>query len=166
MKKTKKGLVAGSFDPITVGHLDVIERAAKLCDKLTVAVTVNLDKHCMFTMEQRLEMIRVATAHIENVEITILDGHLATFVMENDYDIHFRGLRNVSDFDYEIALAQLYAKYYNKQCETVYLMTTPENAYISSNIVRVNFSLGADVSGWVPTKVLKLMKKYSKINNK
>ena len=76
MKKTKKGLVAGSFDPITVGHLDVIERAAKLCDKLTVGVLINKDKNCMFNLEQRLEMVKAAVKDIENVKVVSFDGHM------------------------------------------------------------------------------------------
>ena len=156
----KKGLVGGSFDPITVGHLDIIQRAAKLCDRLTVAVFFNQSKSCMFSFEQRVEMVKAATEHIDNVEVTSFDGHLPTFVLDNGYDVVFRGLRNAADFEYEIGLAQLYAKFYNKKCDTVYLMTSPEYSYISSNIVRCNFSLDADVSGWVPEKVLDLMNKY------
>lgn len=158
----KKGFIGGSFDPITVGHVDMIERAAKLCDKLTVAVLINKDKTCMFTEEQRMEMVKAATKHIKNVEITSFDGHMATYVLDHKFDVVFRGLRNAADFEYEISLAQLYAKFYNKECDTLYLMTSPEYSYISSSIVRCNFSLGADVSGWVSKDVLKLMKKYSK----
>jgi len=159
----KKGFTGGSFDPITVGHVDMIERAAKLVDKLTVAVLVNKDKTCMFTMDQRVEMVKAATSHIKNVEVTKFDGHMATYVLEHKYDVVFRGLRNESDFDYEIGLAQLYAKFYQGKCETLYLMTDPALSYISSHIVRHNYPLGADVSGWVPKKVLKLMQKYYKI---
>jgi len=162
MSSMKKGFIGGSFDPITVGHLDVIKRAAKLCDKLTVAVLVNKDKQCMFTQEQRLEMLKAACEGLENVEITSFEGHMATYVLDHKYDVVFRGLRSASDFEYEIVLAQLYAKFYNGKCDTVYLMTSPEYSYICSNIVRQNFSLGADVSSWVPKKVLSLMKKYSK----
>ena len=162
MGKMKKGFMGGSFDPVTVGHVDIIERAAAQCDKLTVAVLLNKDKNCMFSYEQRAEMLKAATQHLKNVEIISFDGHMPTYVLEHKYDIVFRGLRNAADFEYEIGLAQLYAKFYNKECDTLYLMTKPEYSYISSSIVRINFGLGADVSGWVPAKVLKLMKKYSK----
>ena len=155
-----KGLVSGSFDPLTVGHVEMIERAAKLCDHLDVGVFVNADKTCMFTLEQRIEMIKAAIAHLDNVGIVHCEGHLASFVLENGYDVMFRGLRNATDFGYEIGLAQIYAKFYNGKAETVYLMTDPNLSYISSSVVRVNFELGADVTGWVPDKVYELMKEY------
>lgn len=158
----KKGFTCGSFDPITVGHVDMIERAAKLVDKLTVAVLDNKDKHCMFTMSQRLEMVKAAIPHISNVELIAFDGHMPTFVIDNAYDVVIRGLRNGSDFDYEIGLAQLYAKFFESKCEVIYLMTDPKLSYICSNIVRQNFSFGADIRTWVPEEVLKLMKKYYK----
>ena len=107
-------------------------------------------------------MARAALKNLKNVEITSFEGHMATYVLDNKFDVVFRGLRNASDFEYEIGLSQLYAKFYNGKCDTVYLMTKPEYSYICSNIVRQNFSLGADVSGWVPDSVLELMKKYSK----
>lgn len=159
----KKGFIGGSFDPVTVGHTDMIKRASLLCDKLTVAVLVNKDKKCMFDMDQRLEMLKAATKDIKNIEIVSFDGHMATYVLEQGYDVVFRGLRNASDFEYEIGLAQLYADFYKGKCETVYLMTNPAMSYICSNIVRQNYSLGADVSKWVPKDVLKLMKKYYKV---
>ena len=155
-----KGLVSGSFDPITVGHVEMIERAARLCDHLDVGVFVNTDKNCMFTLEQRMEMIRAAIRHIPNVGIVHCEGHLAKFVLENGYDVTFRGLRNATDFGYEIGLAQIYAKFYNGKAETVYLMTDPNLSYISSSVVRVNFELGADITGWVPDEVYRLMKRY------
>ena len=159
----KKGLVTGSFDPITIGHLDIIERAAKLVDHLDIGVFRNAEKNNMFTMEQRVEMVKAATAHLDNVGVVSCEGHLATYVMENGYDVTFRGLRNESDFGYEISLAQIYAKFYNGKAETVYLMTDPASSYISSSVVRVNYELGADVSDWVPEAVYELMLKYKNI---
>lgn len=156
----RRGLCCGSFDPITVGHEDMIRRSAKLCDHLTVAVLRNLAKTSYFTAEQRLEMVKSALKDVDNVDFIFFDGHLTTYVLEQGYDVVFRGLRSSADFDYEIVLAQLYDKFYNGRCETVYLMTKPELSYISSSIVRENFSFGADVSGWVSDDVLKLMKKY------
>lgn len=158
----KKGFIGGSFDPITVGHVDMIERASKQVDQLTVAILVNKEKNCMFSLDERTKMARAALKNLKNVEITSFEGHMATYVLDNKFDVVFRGLRNASDFEYEIGLSQLYAKFYNGKCDTVYLMTKPEYSYICSNIVRQNFSLGADVSGWVPDSVLELMKKYSK----
>lgn len=162
MAKMKKGFIGGSFDPITVGHVDIIERAAAKVEKLEVCVLFNQNKDAMFTVDQRVEMVKAAISHLKNVEISSFSGHMPTYVLDNKFDVVFRGLRNAADFEYEIGLAQLYAKFYNKECETMYLMTKPEYSYISSNIVRCNFSLDADVSGWVPAKVLKLMKKFAK----
>ncbi len=157
----KNGIYAGSFDPITVGHLDMIERASALCEDLTVLVVRNYSKKFMFTEQQRVEMIRRATGHLPNVSIELFDGHLATYVLEHGYDVSFRGLRNEQDFGYEIQLAQIYAKFYNKKVETVYLMTDPKYSYISSSIVKENFMLGADITGWVTPETLELMKEYS-----
>lgn len=159
----KKGFVGGTFDPITVGHVDLIKRAAKLCDKLTVGVLINKDKNCMFDLDQRLEMVKAAVKDIGNVKVVSFDGHMATYVLDNKFDVVFRGLRNAADFEYEIGLSQLYAKFYQGKCDTVYLMTDPALSYICSNIVRQNYSLGADVSGWVSKDVLKLMKRYYKV---
>ena len=158
----KKGIYAGSFDPITIGHIDMIERAARLCDSLTVLVIRNYSKSFMFTEEQRVEMIRRATAHLGNIDIKFSDGHLATYVLENGYDVSFRGLRCEQDFGYEIQLAQIYAKFYEGRAETVYLMTDPRYSYVSSSIVKENFLLGADITGWVHPTTLELMKEYSK----
>lgn len=156
----KKGFCCGTFDPITVGHVDVIERAAKLCDTLVVGVVVNYSKESFFTLEQRTEMVKAALKHLKNVEIVSFSDHLPTYVLNNGFDFIVRGLRNVSDFDYEISLAQLYDYFFKGSCETIYIMTKPEYSYISSSIVRTNFSLGADVSGWVSKDVYKLMKQY------
>jgi len=157
----KKGFIGGSFDPITVGHVDMIKRAAALCDELNVAVLVNKDKSCMYTMDQRTEMVKAALAGIGNVSVTEFEGHMPTYVINNHFDVVFRGLRNGTDFDYELVLAQLYAKFYQGKCETVYLMTDPSLSYISSSIVRQNYPFGADVSDWVSPAVLELMNKFS-----
>ena len=158
----KKALIAGSYDPVSVGHLDIIRRAAALCDELTVLVIRNYSKQTMFTEEQRIEMIRNAIPDVKNVNIVAADTHLATYVLENGYDCVFRGLRNEKDFNYEIELAQIYAKFYNGKAETVYLMTDPRYSYISSSIIKENFLLGADISGWVDPSTLELMKSYTK----
>ena len=156
----KKGFCCGTFDPITVGHVDIIERAARLCDKLVIGVVVNYAKNSCFTLEQRTEMVKAAVSHIKNVEVVSFSDHLPTYVMKEGFDVIIRGLRNESDFDYEIGLAQLYDYFFKGSCETVYIMTKPEYSYISSTIVRQNFELDADVSGWVTPSVYKLMKEF------
>ena len=156
----KKAFCCGTFDPITIGHVDVIERAAKLCEKVVVGVVINYSKNSYFTLDERYEMVKAALSHLKNVEVVSFSDHLPSYVIENGFDIIVRGLRNVSDFDYEISLAQLYDYFFKGCCETVYIMTKPEYSYISSTIVRTNFSLGADVSGWVTPSVYELMKKF------
>lgn len=156
----RKAFCCGTFDPITVGHVDIIERAAKLCDKVVVGVVVNYAKTSYFTLEERAEMVRTALAHVSNVEVVSFSEHLPTYVMREGFDLIIRGLRSAADFDYEIGLAQLYDHFFKGCCETVYIMTKPEYSYISSTIVRQNFELGADISGWVTPPVYKLMKQY------
>ena len=156
----KRGLFAGSFDPITAGHADMIERAARLVDELTVLVIRNYSKKSMFTEPQRVRMIEDVCAGLPNVKVAFAEGHLATYMLEEGYDVMFRGLRNASDFEYELILSQIYAKFLGEKGEVVYLMTDPRYSYISSSIVKENFMLGADVSGWVRPSTLELMKEF------
>ena len=156
----KKAVIAGSFDPPTLGHENMIQRAAALCDKLYVAVTVNNSKNCMFSLEQRYEMIREICKKTENAEAVMFDGLLAKYVSENEIDCIFRGLRNRTDFDYELELSQIYASYPDMPCETVYLMTDPKFSFISSTVVRENFKLDADISNLVSREVRDLMIGY------
>ena len=156
----KKGFCCGTFDPITIGHVDIIERAAKLCDKLVIGVVVNYAKTSYFSLEERTRLVKSAVSHLDNVEVVCFSDHLPTYVMKEGFDVIIRGLRNESDFDYEIGLAQLYDYFFKGSCETIYIMTKPEYAYISSTIVRQNFELGADVSGWVAPSVYKLRKEF------
>ena len=121
---------------------------------------VNYAKSSYFTLEERTQLVEAALAHIKNVEVVSFSEHLPTYVQEQGFDMIIRGLRNGSDFEYEIGLAQLYDYFLKGSCETVYIMTKPEYSYISSTIVRQNFELGADISGWVPSSVYKLMKKF------
>lgn len=157
----KKGFCAGTFDPITIGHVDLIKRAAALCDRLTVGVLVNQSKNCMFTLNQRKAMAEAAVAELDNVDVVAYEGHLAMFADKNGYDCLIRGLRNKDDFEYEIQLAQIYASFKDYGIETVYLMTDPALSFISSTVVRENYKLGADVSGMVSKEVLLLMDKFS-----
>ena len=157
----KKGFFGGSFDPITLGHENMIQRASKLCDHLVVGVVINHSKTYMFSLEEREAMVKKAVANIPNVEVISFEGLLADYVFKNGFDCIFRGLRNRNDFDYEIQLAQIYASYPDVPCETVYMMTDPRYSFISSTVVRENFSLGADISNLVSDKVYDLMKKYN-----
>jgi pantetheine-phosphate adenylyltransferase len=158
----KKALYAGSFDPITNGHMDLIIRAAKLSDKLIVGVIQNQSKVAFFTTEERVEMIREITAGIDNIEIDCFSGLLADYVAKNNIDAVVRGLRASMDFEYEIQMAQMNARLY-KHMETIFLMTSPDNSFLSSSLVKEVFKLNGNIEGLVPGPVLAAMKrKYNK----
>lgn len=159
----KKLLYAGTFDPITNGHLDLINRASKLGDKLVVGVMQNLSKKPFFTAEERSYMIKESTAHLENVEVIVFDGLLADYVNCNQIGAVIRGLRATMDFEYEMQMAHMNARLYNKDVETIFLMTTPQYSFVSSSIIKEVFSLNGDVKGLAPEVVLKELKR--KFNN-
>jgi len=154
---TKKALYAGSFDPITNGHLDLINRAATLYDKLTVGMISNPAKAPKFTTDERKEMIRAVTSHLPNVEVDCFSGLLADYVNKNGFDVVVRGLRAITDFEFEIQMAQMNAKLYKNNVETIFLMTSPSYSFISSSMINEVYSLGGDVSGLVPDNVLEIM---------
>jgi len=153
----KKALYAGSFDPITNGHLDIIERAAKQFDRLIIGVITNPEKNPFFTIEERKEMIKAVTPHIKNAEVEGFSGLLADYVNSSGFEVVIRGLRATVDFEYEIQMAQMNAKLYNKDVETIFLMTSPGYSYISSKMIKEVFALGGDIRGFVPDKVLEMM---------
>lgn len=155
----KKVLYAGSFDPITNGHLDLINRAAKLGDHLIVGVIQNQSKKAFFTVEERVDMIQAAISHIPNIEVDYFSGLLADYVKKNSIDVVVRGLRATMDFEYEIQMAQMNARLYNNDVETVFLMTSPDYSFVSSSIVKEVFMLNGDIKGLVPDKVLEYMER-------
>lgn len=153
-----KALYAGSFDPITLGHLDIIERASNIFDEVVVGVVVNLDKHTMFSFEERMEMITEATGHIPNVSVMMCDGLLADFVNQNGFNVVVRGLRCMSDFDSEQQMAHLHEHLYNDKIETVFLMADAKYSFVSSSMAKQVISLGGDGEKLVPANVLQKMK--------
>ena len=152
-----KALYPGSFDPVTLGHIDIIRRAAAIFGGLTVGVVANPSKRPMFSDEARAAMLREACGDVEGLEIICFDGLLADLVNEKGFDVVVRGLRGQSDSDPEIQMAQINAKLYNSKVETVFLATSPEYSWISSSAVREVFSLGGDVSAMVAAETLKTM---------
>lgn len=155
---SKKALYAGSFDPITNGHLNVIERAAKMYDELTVAVIFNVNKKSLFTLKERLELIRTALSHLDNVKVDTFEGLLADYVNQNRFDAVVRGLRATTDFEYEIQMAQMNDRLFTGDTETVFLMTAPEYSFISSSLIKEVASLGGDISGLVPEFLIERIK--------
>lgn len=158
-----KALYTGSFDPLTNGHLDIITRAAKLYDKLVIGVIVNPSKHSLFSLEEREEMIRKVTADLANVEVDHFSGLLADYVNENQFDVVVRGLRATTDFEYEIQMAQMNARLYEGNVETIFLMTSPSYSFLSSSMIKEVHSLGGCVKGLIPEIILEYMDKKNKV---
>jgi len=155
----KKAIYAGSFDPITNGHLDIINRAAKQYNKLFIGVIANPGKTPGYTLEERKEMIAAVTGHIKNIKIVCFSGLLADYVNSNKFDVVIRGLRAITDFDYEIQMAQMNARLFENNVETIFLMTSPSYSFISSSVINEVFRLGGDISGLVPDKILEYMER-------
>ncbi|MDR1573922.1 MAG: pantetheine-phosphate adenylyltransferase [Clostridiales Family XIII bacterium] len=154
-----KMLYAGSFDPITNGHLDLINRSARLCDTLIVGVAENFSKKARYTASDRIEMIRSAVAHLSNIEIEAFTGLLADFAKRRKVEAVVRGLRATMDFEYELQMAHMNARLYENGIETLFLMTKPAYSFVSSGLVSEVFMLGGDVEGLVPGPVLEYMKR-------
>lgn len=148
---TVAAVCPGSFDPITNGHLDVIERASARFDRVVVAVLENPRKAGLFTIEERLDLIRLTTAHLDNIEVESFHGLLVDFCNDRGIGLICKGLRAVSDFEYELQMAQM-----NQQIgdvETVFLSTRPEWSYLSSSLVKEVARFGGSIEGTVPAEV-------------
>lgn len=145
-------LCPGSFDPVTLGHVDIIERSARHFERVIVAVIRNPQKtQSLFTLEERQEMLGVALAHLPNVEIAFFKGLLVEFARDNGADAIVKGLRAVSDFDYELQMAQMNQRLTG--IDTFFLSTSPQYSFLSSSLVREVARFGGDVSGMVPGHV-------------
>lgn len=142
----------GSFDPVTNGHLDVISRAAVLHDEVVVAVFRNSNKTPLFTVDERVELLTQATSKIGNVRIDRFDGLIVDYCKANDIAAIVKGLRAVTDFDYEMQMAQM--NYNQAGVETLFVITNPLYAFLSSSLVKDFAKFGGDVSGLVPAVVL------------
>ena len=157
-----KALYTGSFDPLTNGHLNIIERASKLYDELTIGIIVNYSKKSMFSLEERKEMIEETLSHLDNVKVEFFSGLLADYVNENKFNVVVRGLRAAMDFEYEIQMAHMNARLFDEQVETVFLMTDPKYSFISSSMMKEVHSLGGSIDGLVPEVILEKMDKKTK----
>lgn len=151
----RKAVIPGSFDPITNGHLDVICRAARMFDEVTVLVMLNSEKKYMFGAS-RVEMVRAACAEIPNVRVEESGGLLCDYVAENRIDVIVKGVRNCKDFEYEKDLAQINCKIGG--CETFFIPARPELEFCSSTFVREMVRYGRDICDYVPKKCLKFYK--------
>jgi len=142
----------GSFDPVTNGHLDIITRVSGMVDEVIVAVARNLAKNAMFTVEERVEMLREVTKDLGNVRVVGFDGLIVDFCKANDVSAIVKGLRAVSDFDYELQMAQM--NYSQAGVETFFMTTNPLYAFLSSSLVKEFARFGGDVASLVPEPVL------------
>lgn len=154
-----KALYAGSFDPLTNGHLDIIKRASKICDELVIGVIENPQKTPLIDLDKRVKLIQDAVKDIDNIKVDEFSGLLADYVNDNKFNMVIRGLRSGSDFENEIAMAQMNARLYKENVETIFLMTCPEYAFVSSSMVKEVASLKGEVAGLVPTNVFNELKK-------
>ena len=145
----KKAICPGSFDPVTRGHVDIIKRASAMFDYVIVAVMVNPNKKPSFTIEERIKLLGLAISELDNVEIVSFDGLLADYARERKASAIVKGLRAMSDFEYEFQMA-LANKKLNKDLETVFFTTSAENMYLSSSMVKQISRFGGDISGFVP----------------
>ena len=154
----KIAVCPGSFDPVTLGHLDIIERASKLFDKVIVLVSFNRNKNkAVFSTKERMEMIIAVTKDLDNVVVDCYDGLLADYLKMTGAAVIVKGLRAVSDFEYEFQMALANQKLYN-DAETVFLTTAGENMFLSSSVVKEIASFGGDISGFVSPEILEMIK--------
>ena len=158
----KKAIYPGSFDPVTFGHLDIIKRSSRLFDEIVVAVLNNSAKNSLFSANERVTMIRGLVKEYPNVTVISFEGLLVDFAKEIDANIVIRGLRAVTDFEYELQIAQV-NHVENSDLETIFLTTSLNYSYLSSSVVREFASYGADISKFVPSEIIpRIMEKYNK----
>ena len=156
----KKAIYPGSFDPMTLGHLDIIERSSKMVDELNVAVLKNNAKNPLFSADERVSMIKEMTESMPNVTVASFDGLLVDYMKEINATIIVRGLRAVTDFEYELQIAQT-NHVENPEVETIFLTTSLQYSYLSSTIVKEFASYGGDISKFVPARFIdRIYEKY------
>jgi pantetheine-phosphate adenylyltransferase len=152
-----RAVCPGSFDPVTNGHLDIIERAAKLFDEVVVAVGINQSKSRLFSPEERIDMLTTACAGWDNVRVDGFTGLLTDYCLKHEIDAIVKGLRAVSDFDFELQMAQMNSSL--APVETVFVPTSPEWSFLASSLVKEVATVGGDVTGLVPEFVRELLVK-------
>ena len=158
----KLAICPGSFDPVTNGHLHIVSRTAAMFDRVIVVVMANQNKQPLFSAEERVELLRRATADMPNVEIETYDGLLAEYAREKQASVIVKGLRAMSDFEYEFQMA-LTNRNLNPDVETVFLATSAEHMYLSSSLVKQVAKLGGDIHEFVPTCIVKdILEKYGR----
>ncbi len=156
-----KAIYPGSFDPVTYGHLDIIKRAARIFDKVYVAVAINTRKQALFSTKERLEMLKKATKGLNNVIVETFDGLVIDYAKNKNIRILIRGLRVISDFEYELQMA-LTNRRLDNDIETLFLMPSEGHSFVSAGLIKEAGKLGADLSTFVPDFVEKKLKEKLK----
>ncbi len=152
----------GSFDPVTNGHLDMIERGLKLFDRIIVAILINLDKDSLFSLEERTEMLKISLKRFSNIEVATFDGLLVDYAAKRNVHAILRGLRALSDFEYEFQMAMMNRRL-NREIQSVFLMTGLRWIFTSSSIIKEAAKFGGDISDMVPQLVYeKLKEKFNR----
>ena len=160
----KKAMYPGTFDPITIGHVDVIERAAAQVDELHVVIATNVNKKVSFSVEERMDFVRRSTAHINNIVITQTDQRVVRYAEQNGIDLLFRGLRNIQDYENEYMLYQ-FNRNINPNVETMILFPSSRNHFVSSSAIKELIFHQADISLYVPEAIVDdVVKKLSILN--
>lgn len=156
----KVGLYAGSFDPITLGHMDIVERALKVFDEIIILVAINPGKVSRFSIEERVEMIKGAIEELglKNVKVDSYDGLTVDYAKKHNISHLIRGLRAVTDFEYEFQLASA-NEFADKNIDTLFLMSRQEKSFINSSMIMTLYHNGVDITGLVPNSVIKKLKK-------
>ena len=157
----RRAVYPGSFDPVTLGHIDIIERAAEIVDELIVGVLINKGKNPLFSVQERVNMLQIVTKDIPNIRVESFDGLLVDFLKLKDAEFVIRGLRAITDFEYELQMAQT-NRIMSPDTDTIFLTTNLKYAYLNSTTVKEVASYGGDISKFVPEFVAKaVMAKYS-----
>ena len=152
----KRVVCPGSFDPITFGHLDIIKRASSIFDEVVIAVLVNQTKKTLFTVEERISMIQEVTKEYSNVTVDSWSGLLVDYCKQNEIPMIVKGLRAVTDFDYELQMSQINLQL--QGVETLFMSTAPAHSFLSSSLVKEIASFGGDVSSYIPAVLLDRLK--------
>jgi pantetheine-phosphate adenylyltransferase len=161
--KRMKAIYPGSFDPLTNGHLDLIERGSKIFGELVVAILRNSEKAPLFSVEERMEMLKDTTSNLPNVSVDTFDGLLVDYVAKQNARVVLRGIRAISDYEYELQMALMNRKL-SPDIETVFMMPADTYSYLSSRLVKEVFQLGGSVRGLVPELVEERLRE--KVNGK
>lgn len=158
-----KAVYPGNFDPITYGHIDIIKRAVKLFDEVVIAVASDSQKETLFTPQERAAMIKKAVKGLRSVKVEIFNGLVVDYAKKKKINIILRGLRMLSDFEYEFQMALTNRKL-NPSIETIFMMPSESYSYLSSKLIKEAASLGADLKGFVPTFIAKILKREINVN--